>query len=163
MSAWVTITFGGGWSRSGERYASDFGPGELHADAPCADAGAPPAAVAAPVGRGIRGVPWLGFQLATICTKGEQIGWGCVCNRHLNAGGDGAMCKKQIHYGRDNLSDRACIVAMKRWLIRGFEVSPYSCQARFVHRDMDARSLADESISDATLDAQLVAARAAAP
>jgi hypothetical protein len=89
-----------------------------------------------------------------------QHGCGVLCGMHLDdlEGGDTTNCKKEIHFGKRPLSQRACIVALKRWIIAGLTIAEDDPRARSRHRDIDARSLADASISDAALESEFVAA-----
>ena len=96
------------------------GPPDVGAVAAGAIAEVDPAGSAIPAPRarpGERAFMWHGFTISEVVRQGSRVGWGCGCNRHLNAGGDAGRCKKDITFGLAEYSDAQCIVALKRWLI----------------------------------------------
>ncbi len=107
--------------------------------------------------RARRQIEWGPFSLASIWStvKDEQIGWGATCGCHVNGTDtpDDPACKKQITYGREQLSDHECILKLKRWLHLGAHLSPEELgdMPRKKHVKIDARRLEEGDV--ATLDA----------
>jgi hypothetical protein len=98
---------------------------------------------------------WKGFKFAPVFSQGTQIGWGIKCGRH------GAQCKKQIRFGRSTAPTEAFLRALKRWVIEGFTISSQSPTGSVQHIAVDARAFLAHTVSDASLDADLDAARRA--
>ncbi len=74
----------------------------------------------------------------------KQIGWGATCGRHRDsADAPTAVCKKQITYGKEALSDDECVLRLKRWLVMGLRIDNTDPSGRSIHLAHDARSLND--------------------
>jgi hypothetical protein len=103
---------------------------------------------------------WHNWSIAQVVRGGELLGLGTRCLLHVNPG-DEQDCQKQIMYGRgrNQLTHRACEVALKRWLLAGLRIDIAEPFPRSTHRDIDARTLADDTISDDTIEAEFESLR----
>ena len=115
------------------------------------------------VPREVRKCPWgdgTPFFLSRIFRNGTCIGWGATCKLHCLARGKlvKTCCKKTISFGGgrgcpESLTDRACILFLKRWLIAGLAIHNCLPCCRMLHMSIDPRSL--DGIAESNLDAEL--------
>ena len=90
------------------------------------------------------------FAISRVCARGEQVGWGIVCGRHLDAADvtTNSVCKKQIVYGAQELPDAECILRLKRWIAHGFHINTDGLYSRREHVGCDARVLLAGSLEE---------------
>ncbi len=130
---------------------------------PCAlgaagDSSAPgaPGPLAAHRPRTPRSTPWgaAGFLIADVSRCGQVIGMGVTCGLHRNQD-DQATCKKTLNFGAENLSAADCTLRLKRWLLRGLEISPYGALCRDAHKAIDPRNDCIDGVSAENIDAEI--------
>ena len=134
-------------------------PSEAAALQPPAAAAAAPLPEAVPgageqvrIRRGDRATPWGPFSLASVWSKGKQIGWGATCGRHSNpddADHPSTQCKKMITYGEEGISDDVCILKWKRWLHFGYWMTAEELgdRPRTKHVSIGARTLEEGDVA----------------
>ena len=137
-----------GPSSSISKGSSSSSSGALPAPPPPPPPVLPAGAGVRPKGGGVRpnrSIAWGPFTYASVWCNGIQIGWGATCGMHHNPDdGEDDTCKKMITYGKQELSDQACILQLKRWLHRGYHLTPAELgeSPRHFHvKKVDARSI----------------------
>lgn len=67
--------------------------------------------------------PW---SLAPVYRGSECIGWGATCKHHWDAGSS-TECKKQLAFGRSQMTVAECQQRLKTWLLKGTDSSIRKC------------------------------------
>ena len=93
--------------------------------------------------------------MARVYVRGECIGIGASCNRHVDhpPAQTRQKCQKQMIFGGNSrLSEDECVRRLKEWLLQGLYIERLAIGGRNLHVTTNARDASRPPRSEAELD-----------